>query len=95
MNIKLTDRASEWFQSELSLNQGDFLRFHVRYGGSSPIQTGFSLGFTTENPIDIAIKHEVNGIIYFIEEEDLWYFDGHDLLVDVDENLDGPIYEYK
>lgn len=95
MEIKLTDRAAEWFESELFLHTGDFVRFYVRYGGSSPIQQGFSLGVNKEEPMDPGIEMNKNGITYFIETRDIWYFDEYDLHVDYDEKQDEPIYEYK
>ncbi|MEK3886485.1 HesB/YadR/YfhF family protein [Bacillus sp. FSL K6-3431] len=95
MNIALTTRASAWFQDEMFLNEGDFVRFYVRYGGSSPIHEGFSLGVNKEEPMDIGVEHRQDGIIYYVEERDIWYFDKYDLLVDYDEITDGPIYEYK
>lgn len=95
MQIHLTDKAAEWFHNEMFLEKGDYVRFYVRYGGSSPIQHGFSLGVNKETPIDVGVLHERNGIKYFIETRDTWYFDGHDLYVDYNEKLDEPSYEYK
>ncbi|MBO0993007.1 HesB/YadR/YfhF family protein [Bacillus sp. SD088] len=95
MEIKLTDRAAKWFESEMSLHSGDFVRFYVRYGGSSPIQQGFSLGVNKEEPMDPGIEMIKNGITYFVETRDVWYFDQYDLVVDYDEKQDEPIYDYK
>ncbi|CAM4011308.1 HesB/YadR/YfhF family protein [Lederbergia lenta] len=95
MNITLTDKALEWFKDEMLLKKGDFVRFYVRYGGSSPIQEGFSLGVNKEEPMEVGVSHEQDGVIYFVEERDTWYFDKYDLFVDYDEKTDGPSYEYK
>ncbi|KRG09700.1 HesB/YadR/YfhF family protein [Lederbergia galactosidilytica] len=95
MEIKLTDKAAEWFESEMFLHTGDYVRFYVRYGGSSPIQQGFSLGVNKEEPMDPGIEMEKNGITYFIEMRDIWYFDNYDLIVDYDEKQDEPIYNYQ
>ncbi|MCR2822890.1 HesB/YadR/YfhF family protein [Lederbergia panacisoli] len=95
MEIHLTDKAAEWFHDEMYLTKGDYVRFYVRYGGSSPIQQGFSLGVNKEEPIDVGILYERDGINYFIENRDTWYFDGHDLYVDYNQKLDEPLYEYK
>ncbi|MBS4203483.1 HesB/YadR/YfhF family protein [Lederbergia citrea] len=95
MQIQITDRAAKWFQTEMLLQEGDYIRFYVRYGGASPIQAGFSLGVYKEEPFDIGVLHKQNGINYFIEERDLWYFNGHNLFVDYDDQSDGPLYDYK
>ena len=39
-----------------------------------------------------ALDVDVN---FFIEENDQWYFDGYDLIVDFDEKLQEPKYVYK
>ena len=95
MEILLTDKASDWFQAEMFLKKGDFVRFFVRYGGASTIQEGYSLGVNKEEPLEVGVKHVQEGIIYFIEDRDTWYFDGYNLQVDYDELTDGPVYTYK
>ncbi|KIL45313.1 HesB/YadR/YfhF family protein [Jeotgalibacillus soli] len=94
MNINLSKEAQEWFQQEMQVKKGDHVRFFVRYGGSSPIQDGFSLGVTKDEPIDAAITLEENGIVFYIEDKDVWYFDGHDLNVSYSEKYNGPQYDY-
>lgn len=94
MEIKVTDRAVEWFEGEMLLGEGDTVRFFVRYGGSSPLHEGFSLGMNKEEPMDPAVKFNKDGITFFIEERDLWFFQDHNLSVDVDDQTDGPIYSY-
>ena len=95
MKIELTENALKWFEEELSLNEGEHIIFHVKYGGSSPTQQGFSLAFNKQNPIDIGADLTKNGVVYYVESEDIWYFDGHDLHVDVEEFSEGPVYTYK
>lgn len=95
MEIKITDKAVQWFKQEMELIEGDYIRFFVRYGGSSPLHEGFSLGMNKEEPMDPAVIVNKDGCRYFIEERDIWYFNGHNLLVDYDEKTDGPIYRYE
>lgn len=95
MNIHFTDTALQWFKEEMHLTTGDFVRFYVRYGGASPIQEGFSLGFNKEEPIEVGIKEIHDGVVFYVEEKDLWYFKNYDLYVDYDQRADGPVYEYK
>ncbi|GIN92729.1 hypothetical protein J6TS1_20300 [Siminovitchia terrae] len=95
MQIKISNHAVEWFKDEMFLTTGDTVRFFVRYGGSSPLHEGFSLGMNKEEPMDPGVEYQKDGITFFIEERDLWYFKDHDLVVDVDENKDGPVYSYE
>lgn len=95
MNITLTDKALQWFQQEMEVESGDTIRFYARYGGSSPFHEGFSLGMTREEPIEIGVKAVIDDVTYYIEEKDLWFFNDHNLYVDVDATNDELKYEYK
>lgn len=95
LDIRLSDKAINWFKDEMLLTAGDYVRFFARYGGSSPIQQGFSLGISNEEPVNPVITKESDGIQFFIEEKDLWYFDNHHLIVQYDEDLNEPQYKYE
>ncbi|MGY3777492.1 HesB/YadR/YfhF family protein [Isobaculum melis] len=94
MKITLDKQATKWFQDEVGVKAGDSVRFFGKYGGSSPIQHGFSLGVELTEPHQPIAEAKEDGITYFVEEIDAWYFDGHDLLVEYDETLQEPKYEY-
>ncbi|MDR7078294.1 uncharacterized protein YneR [Neobacillus niacini] len=95
MNIQISSEAAAWYKRELNLKTGDFVRFYVRYGGCSTVQSGFSLGLSSEEPVDMGVSATEDGITYYIEEKDLWYFDDHDLIIDYLAKYDEPILEYK
>jgi uncharacterized protein YneR len=95
MNIQIDSKSAAWYKEELNLQSGDFVRFFVRYGGHSTIQTGFSLGISKDTPFDIGAKVNVDGITYFIEEKDLWYFEEHDLIVEFKSDYNEPVFHYK
>ena len=61
---------------------GDSIRFFARYGGSSPLHDGFSLGVTKEQPDEVAVKIEHDGVLYYIEQKRQMVFLEHDLHVD-------------
>lgn len=94
MNIYISDHAASWYEEEMHLKNGDFVRFFARYGGHSTVQQGFSLGISNEEPLDSVTKSVKNGITYYIEEKDLWYFDNHDLFVEFNKKADEPEYKY-
>lgn len=95
MVINISDAALKWFQEEVELTKGDKVRFYTQIYGSSPIQESFALGFTVDNePIDMSVKTEVEGITFFIEGTDLWFFNGHDLHVDYNQQKDEVEYSY-
>lgn len=94
MNILIDREAAAWYKEELGLSNGDFVRFFVRYGGCSSVQSGFSLGVSQEEPFDARIKTEVDGITFFIEEKDEWYFDQHDLQIEFRPEYEEPVFHY-
>jgi uncharacterized protein YneR len=95
MKIQISSEAAAWYKKELSLKTGDFVRFYVRYGGFSPVQKGFSLGISSDEPDDIGAKTTEDGITFYVEEKDLWYFDEHDLVVTYHTKYDEPVLDYK
>ncbi len=94
MNIKVTEEALHWFKEEMEASAGDTIRFYARYGGSSPFHEGFSLGMNREEPHDYGVKEVIDGIEFYIERDDLWFFNEHDLLVDVNPDTDEIKYDY-
>lgn len=95
MRIIVSDKALQWFKEEMEVVPGDTIRFFVRYGGSSPFHTGFSLGMNREHPLEIGVKTILHDISFYIEEKDLWFFNDHNLVVDVDHKLDELKYNYE
>ncbi|PLS01339.1 HesB/YadR/YfhF family protein [Neobacillus cucumis] len=95
MKIGISTAALQWFKDEVELKNGDKVRFYVKIYGNSPVQEGFSLAFTVDNePIDIAVKTEIEGLTFFIEGADLWFFNGHDLFVDFNAKIDELEFNY-
>ena len=95
MKITISDQAANWYIDELKLPANSFLRFYVRYGGHSSIQNGFSLGILQEEPESIAAVLIKNKITFYVEEKDIWYFDGHNLHITFNEKLVEPEFNYE
>lgn len=95
MEIKISKAALKWFKDEVELKTGNKVRFYAKIYGSSPVQESFSLGFTVDNePIDMAVKTEMEGLTFFVEGTDIWFFNGHDLHVDYNEQMDELGFNY-
>lgn len=95
MKIIISDEALKWFKDDMEVKNGESIRFFARYGGSSPLHEGFSLGVTKEDPDEVAIEVKKDEVRYYIESRDEWFFDGHDLIVEVDTTLNELSYSYK
>ncbi len=96
MNLEITEKAIEWFKNELEFHDDQALRIFVRYGGEFQLKQGFSPAFTVDplSASEIGFKDVKNDIPFFIDEKDLWYFEGNDLVIDLNDN--GEIkYEVK
>lgn len=95
MKIVITQEAFNWFKTEMEVKSGDYIRFYARYGGSSPFHEGFSLGMNRETPHHIGVETVVNGVHFYIESDDEWFFNDHDLHVTIHSALDELKYEYQ
>ncbi len=94
MKIVISDEAFTWFKKEMDVEPGQYIRFYARYGGSSPFHEAFSLGMNRETPNDLSVETIVNGVHFYIEKDDEWFFNEHDLYVVVDSKVDEISYEY-
>lgn len=93
--ITLTPAASNWFQTALDLTPGNGIRFYGRVYGATNAHTGFSAAMSRcDYPTLPVVDEVIDGIHYYIQESDNWFFNGLDLQVDYDEQLDGPVYHF-
>ncbi|GAF66629.1 hypothetical protein BTS2_3531 [Bacillus sp. TS-2] len=83
MTFILSNSAANLYIKEMTLNKGESLRFFVRIGGVG--SGGFSVGVMKEEPSDGALKIEHDKRIFFVEEDDFWYF--NEMSIDYDEDL--------
>lgn len=95
MNITVQKEAVDWYKREMGIKEGDSVRFFARYGGFGNLQSGFSLGISKDQPSNPGSTASVEGVNFFIEHDDLWYFDGHDLIVSYNEKLNEPEFSYQ
>jgi uncharacterized protein YneR len=94
MQVIISEQALEWFKKELEVTSGDHVQFFARYGGCGNFQSGFSLGVTVKAPEEEAASVEKDGILFYVEKKDEWYFDGKDLKVTYDEEKQEVSYNY-
>ncbi|UBH08676.1 HesB/YadR/YfhF family protein [Macrococcus armenti] len=96
MNIYISEAAKHWFKEEVGLESGGKVRFFSKIYGSSKVQESHSLAFMVDADDDKSVASITeDGVTYYINEADLWFFDGHDLYIEYDEKLDEVAYDYK
>lgn len=97
MKIMINEEATRWFEEEVGLPEGMGIRFKPRIYGSSPVTKGYALSFEPNEPQGrLAAKAETaNGLLFFVDEEDAWFFNDHDLIIEFDPALEEPKYLYQ
>lgn len=95
MEIQVTNVAAKWYIDELDLQPSSYIRFFPRYGGVGGLVPGFSIGISFDEPEHVYASTTVEGIIFFIEENDAWYFESiHHLKIDLHEKKNEPEFIY-
>lgn len=94
MNIQISKEAAKWYRKELDINEDAEMRFYVRYGGFDGNIPGFSLGVGQRVPEEIHTSATKEGVTFFIEQNDAWYFEGKDLKINLNHKLDEPDLKY-
>lgn len=96
LQIKISDEALDWFKNEVTLGDTSQIKFQAKYGGSSEIHQGFSLALEVNGAMEDPVTSvDKDGITFFIDDYDAWYFDGYNLIVNYDENLQEVSYQYE
>lgn len=95
MEFSVTDRAAQWYKDEVGIPEGFGIRYKTKIYSGSPINQSFGLAIESEKPSNpIAVYTADNGLTFFIEENDAWFFNGYGLRVDFNESLGEPKYVY-
>lgn len=94
MKLTITPEAQEWFKRELELAEGQGIMFYGKVYGKTQVHDGFSVGMAVDSPENPLIEENVNGMMFFVEESDEWFFKGYNLVVDYDRELDEPKYDF-
>ncbi|MDN6639856.1 MAG: iron-sulfur cluster biosynthesis protein [Tetragenococcus sp.] len=92
MKLTVTPEALDWFKREFDLEPGRGIEFFGKAYGSTQVHDGFSVGMSVDQPENPIAKEEIDGMLFFAEEEDDWFFKGYDLTVDYNKELDEPKY---
>ncbi|UFT99193.1 HesB/YadR/YfhF family protein [Radiobacillus kanasensis] len=93
MSMTITQPAAQWYIREMDLEEGDYVRFYVRYGGNGGIYSGFSLAISNDSPNDVSMQTEELGITFYVEKSDAWYFKEHDFHIKYSRKYDEIEYQ--
>ncbi|MGG1396447.1 hypothetical protein ABE288_00890 [Bacillus salipaludis] len=88
MFITIDEKAAAWFTKEFELNKPFSIRMFPQYAGFGQKHKGYSLAFSAEIPANVGYSKEVNGITFFVEGNDVWFFEDTQTLLSVDDRLE-------
>jgi len=80
MKLMVTDAAVHCFITEWDFKPGDSVRIFVRYSGGG--NDAFAFGIMKADNQDASIHYEIGEITFFMVENDAWYLDEKDLMID-------------
>ncbi|WP_047375247.1 HesB/YadR/YfhF family protein [Exiguobacterium sp. ZOR0005] len=83
MKINVTEEALQFFKDEMEVESGQTVRLFAKYGGSTDLTHGFSVGVITEDIDNAAVETEADGIRFVVAEQDEWLFQGQDVNVEI------------
>ncbi|MBO0431572.1 MULTISPECIES: iron-sulfur cluster biosynthesis protein [unclassified Enterococcus] len=93
--LTVTPAAQEWFKKEVNPPENLGIRFFGKVYGKTEVHEGFSIGLSVEEPENVIEEELIDGMKFFIEEADEWFFKGYDLVVDYDAKKDEPAYHFE
>ena len=92
MKVTVTPKVLEWFKKEIVLEPGQGIRFFGKVYGSTQVHEGFSVGMSVDRPERVMFQETIDGVLFFIDKNDDWFFRGYNVVVDYDEELHEPTY---
>ncbi|MBT2691261.1 hypothetical protein J7I93_24300 [Bacillus sp. ISL-47] len=73
--ISIDDKAFKWFENEFQSAKPFSIRLYPQYAGFGEKNKGYSLAFSLEDPTICCEKQERDGITFYVESNDKWFFD--------------------
>lgn len=95
MELRISNDAARWYIKEMELQKGTALRFFPRYSSGGGLHPGFSLGISVEEPEQPVLQKDLEGVTFYMEDQDRWYLNGYNLVVNYLESLDDIEYIYE
>jgi uncharacterized protein YneR len=95
MFISIDEKAATWFTREFELQKPFSIRMFPQYAGFGTKHKGYSLAFSAETPGNTGFKNELNGITFFVDVNDIWFFNDTETALTIDDFLDEILVTYK
>lgn len=79
MTIKIDQEAFKWFEREFETPKPFHIRLYPQYAGFGDKNKGYSLAFSLETPAIAAEQQIIDGITFYVESNDTWFFNETDV----------------
>jgi uncharacterized protein YneR len=79
MTIKIDQEAFKWFEREFDTPKPFHIRLYPQYAGFGDKNKGYSLAFSLEAPAIAAEQQIIDGITFYVESNDTWFFNETDV----------------
>lgn len=89
MKLLIDKDVVTWYKKELHLVPGDSIKLYGKVYGT---MGGFSMGIEKVAPTRPFIEETIDGITFYIEKNDAWFFENGDIKVTMDPKLKEPVY---
>lgn len=93
--ISIDDKAFKWFENEFQAAKPFSIRLYPQYAGFGEKNKGYSLAFSLEDPFICCEKQERDGITFFVESNDKWFFDETQIEIKFNDDLKEIFTMYK
>lgn len=89
MKLNVSKEAADWYKNEMGLDEGDSIKFFGKVYGKN----GFSIALAVMEPSRPLAETTVNGITFYVEKADSWFFEDSNLDITYNEELKEPDYD--
>lgn len=93
--ISIDDKAFKWFEKEFQSAKPFSIRLYPQYAGLGEKNKGFSLAFSLEDPAICCEQQEREGITFYVESNDKWFFDETDIEIKYNDAINEIFTIYK
>jgi uncharacterized protein YneR len=85
MLISIDEKAFAWFTKEFEMKDCLSIRMFPQYAGFGQKHKEFCLGFSAETPSNANYMQEINGVTFYFEENDAWFFHDTETYLSINE----------
>nr|WP_263328455.1 hypothetical protein [Neobacillus sp. Marseille-Q6967] len=95
MFISIDEKAASWFTKEFEFTKPLAIRMYPQYSGFGEKHKGYMLAFSAETPTNAEFTQKINGITFYVEGNDIWFFEDTETYLSVNSPLDEIQITYK